>query len=99
MHKDLTTLIHYNNGAILSKVIIATNKKNVTLFCMAKGTELSEHTSTKEAMVHVIEGTGTFVLQGKKIAMKPGTIICMEKNEKHSLKAEKNLSLLLTLVA
>ncbi|MFH1917460.1 MAG: cupin domain-containing protein [Nanoarchaeota archaeon] len=96
MHKDLTKLIHYNDDAILSKAIIKTDKKNVTLFCMAKGTELSEHTSTKEAMVHVIEGTGTFILKGKKIAMKPGMIILMDKNAKHSLKAEKNLSFILT---
>jgi quercetin dioxygenase-like cupin family protein len=99
MHKELNQFIHYNDGAILSKVLIKTDKKDVTLFCMAKGTELTEHTSSREAMVHVIEGAGTFILAGKKIAMKPGVIIFMDKNEKHALKAEKNLALLLILVA
>jgi quercetin dioxygenase-like cupin family protein len=97
-YKDLKALIHYDEDAILSKVLIKTAKKDVTLFCMAKGTALSEHTSSREAMVHVIEGTGTFILKGEKIALKPGVIIFMEKRVKHALTAEKGLAFILTLI-
>ncbi len=95
---DLNKLIEYPKSGILSKVILKSESKDVTLFCMSKGSELSEHTSTKEGFVYVLEGNGTFVLKGKKIAMKEGVLIHMEKNAKHSLKAKSNTTFLLTLI-
>ncbi len=47
--------------------------------------------------VHVLEGEGTFSLEGEDIEMKPGVVIFMEKNAVHSLKAHKNTCFLLTL--
>ena len=95
--KNLKELISYSKGGITSKVILKTNKRNVTLFCMAKGTEISEHTSTKEGLIYVIEGKGVFNLKGEDIKMLPGIVIFMEKNAEHSLKAEKNTAFLLAL--
>ncbi len=98
MHNDLKPLIHYSPGGVLSKVVIKSERLNVTLFSMAAGTDIGEHTSTKEATVHVIEGEGTFTLSGKAIAMRPGVLIHMRPSEKHAIAAEKDLSFLLTLV-
>ena len=64
---------------------------------MAKGTEISEHTSTKEGTVYVIEGEGIFNLEGKDIDMKPGIFIFMKSNAVHSLKAKENTSFILSL--
>ncbi len=94
---DLKQLITYSKGGILSKELIRTNKNNVTLFCMAEGTELTEHTSTKEGIVFVLEGEGEFVLEGEKIEMLPAVMIYLKKNAVHSLKAGKNTSFLLAL--
>ncbi len=95
--KQITELIDYSDGGILSKDIVKTEKINVTLFCMAKGTELSEHTSTKEGFVFVVEGKGVFTLEGEKIPMLPGVFVFMKKNAVHSLKAEENTAFLLSL--
>jgi len=92
-------MIEYPKEGIISKVISKKNKKEVTLFSMAAGTEISEHTSTKEGIVYVIEGKGIFTLRGEKIKMEPGVIIFMDKNAAHSLAAEENLSFLLVLVS
>lgn len=97
MKKNIKELIEYPEQGILSKQIIK-GKLDVTLFCMAKNTELDEHTSTKQGTVQVLEGNGIFNLQGKDIEMKPGIIIFMEKNAVHSLKAYENTAFLLTLV-
>ena len=64
---NLRKMISYSPGGITSKVLVKTQSMNVTLFCMAAGTELSEHTSTKEGLVYVLEGKGTFTLEGKEI--------------------------------
>lgn len=97
--KNLKAMIEYPREGIISKVISKTGKKEVTLFSMAKGTEISEHTSTKEGMVYVLEGKGTFILRDNRIKMESGVIIFMDKNSPHSLEAEENTNFLLVLVS
>ena len=96
-NQNLRNLIEYPKSGILSKEIIRTDKLNITLFCMAKGTELTEHTSTKEGTVFVLEGKGIFTLKKEKIQMLPNVLIHLKKNSPHSLKAEENTSFLLSL--
>lgn len=98
MDENLKDFINYSNGGILSKVISRTDKLNVTVFCMAAGTDITEHTSTKEGFVYVIEGKGVFNLAGVEIIMRPGVFIKMDKGAPHSLKADENTSFILTLV-
>jgi len=97
--KNLKKLIAYSKNGILSKVISKTEKLDITLFCMAEGTEISEHTSTKQGFVYVIEGKGIFNLAEKDIKMSAGAFIKLDKNMVHSLKAEQNTSFLLSLVS
>ena len=94
---NIKDLIEYSKSGILSKELVRDENFNLTLFCMAKGSEMTEHTSTKQGTVFVLEGDGVFLLEGKKIAMKAGALIYMQKNAKHSLKAKKNTSFLLSL--
>ncbi len=65
---------------------------------MAKDTEISEHTSTKQGFVYTIEGEGIFNLEGKEITMSPGTFIHMKENAIHSLKANEDTSFVLVLI-
>ena len=95
--KNTKELIEYPTGGVLSKELIKTEKINITLFCMAKDTEISEHTSTKEGIVFVLEGEGMFNLKGLDITMLPGVLIHLEKNAVHSLKADENTSFILSL--
>lgn len=95
---NLKENINYSVGGILSKVIIKNEKMDATLFSMAEGTEISEHTSTKQGFIYIIEGEGVFTLEGKEIKMSPGVFINMQENMVHSLKASQNTSFLLFLV-
>ena len=97
MNKNIEELIEYPKEGILSKKIINNEKADTTLFCMARGTEISEHTSTKPAVVYIIEGKGVFNLVGKDIKMQKNTFIFMKENSVHSLKAEENTAFLLML--
>ena len=97
--KDIRKQIGYSKSGILSKDLVRGNKLNIDLFCMAKGTEISEHTATREGFVYVIEGKGVFTLKGKNIPMLPGVLITMEKSAFHSIKAEENTSYLLGLIS
>ncbi|MDP1760460.1 MAG: cupin domain-containing protein [Candidatus Woesebacteria bacterium] len=97
MNEQIHKLIEYSQKGILSKVVIKNEKFNITLFCMAEGTGLSEHTSTKSGFVYVIEGNGVFNLEGKEIIMSTGVLIQMNENAVHSLKAIENTSFILVL--
>ncbi len=95
--KNVNNLIDYSEGGILSKDLFKDQSKDLSLFCMAKGTKISDHTSTKSGFVYVLEGKGVFNLEGKDIKMLPGVLIHMEANAIHSLKAEENTSFILIL--
>jgi len=97
MNKNIKQLIEYPKEGILSKEIIKTGKAEATLFCMASGTKISEHTSTKPGFVYVIEGNGIFNLEGKEIKMTEGVFIFMNENAVHSLKANENTAFMLIL--
>jgi len=95
--KDLEKMMEFPKEGIFSKVLVKTAISNHTLMCLAKGSDISEHTSTREAAVTVLKGRGIFVLNGKKIKMKPGVFIFMPSNAPHSLSAKEDLAILLSL--
>ena len=97
INKNIFDMIEYPKQGILSKEVVKQESLDVTLFCMAKGNNISEHTSTKKAIVYILEGKGSFNLSGKEIKMEKGILIFMKENEVHSLFAEENLSFLLIL--
>jgi len=91
--------IEYPPSGILSKEIWKRDRCQYSLFCLAAGTEISEHTSTRDATVQVLEGSGKFVLQGDDIALEPGVFVAIPANAPHALQATTNLAFVLTLVA
>lgn len=97
MNKELKKLIEYPTSGILSKSIDKNDKVEISLFCMARETDLSEHTSTREGIVVVLDGEGEFILESKSIKMIPGVFIHMSSNAVHALKAQKNTAFLLIL--
>ncbi|MEK7598713.1 MAG: cupin domain-containing protein [Patescibacteria group bacterium] len=97
--ENVKELIEYPKQGIVSKEIIKTDKVDATLFCMAENTSISEHTSTKEGIVLVLEGKGIFTLMGEEISMAPRVFISMKNNAIHSIKAEENTSFILILTS
>ena len=89
--------IEYPEAGILSKVLLKDNCCQYTLFCLAAGTEISEHTATRNATVHVLAGQGQLTLEGQVISLVPGTFVVMPAHAPHALNAEKNLAFLLVL--
>ncbi|MBE9109234.1 cupin domain-containing protein [Nodosilinea sp. LEGE 07298] len=67
------------------------------IFCLARGTDIAEHTSTRNAVVQVLEGQGTLTLNGEDVELVPGRFVFMPANAPHALKATENLAFLLTL--
>jgi quercetin dioxygenase-like cupin family protein len=84
------------NG-IVSRTVLRTGNSRVVLFGFAEGQELTEHTSTQNAVVQILSGECEFSLGGKPHAVKAGDLIYMPPNLPHALKATTQFSMLLTL--
>ena len=97
MEKNVLEMIEYPREGILSKEISKDDKLDMGLFCMVKGTVMSDHTSVRNAFVHVVEGDGVFNLEGEDIEMKPGVVIMMKADAVHNLKAVENTAFILGL--
>ncbi len=94
---ELKKAIRFSKGGIVSKVLTKGGRIEATLFCMARGTAMSEHTSSREAHILVLKGNGVFTLAGKQLKMVPGVHIMMKPGTRHALKATGNLAFMLLL--
>lgn len=85
------------NG-IVSRTLLRGPNGRVVLFGFAEGQELTEHTSTQQALIQILSGECEFFLAGKPHAMKTGDLLYMPPNLPHAVKATKQFSMLLTLM-
>ena len=95
---NLTGLIEYQAGSVVSRTIIDKKAGTVTLFAFDEGQGLSEHTAPYDAMVHVIEGDVKVTISGKMIIVKQGEAILMPANQPHALSAVTRFKMLLTMI-
>lgn len=94
---QLKSHVDYPESGVLSRVIWKNDICQYSLFCLAANTEISEHTSTRNATVQVVEGNGVLILNGEIIPLEPGQFIFMAANAPHALSATSNLAFILTL--
>lgn len=85
------------NG-IVSRTLLRSPNGRVVLFGFAEGQELTEHTSTQQALIEILSGECEFSLGGKLHSLKAGDLIYMPPNLPHAVKATKQFSMLLTLI-
>jgi quercetin dioxygenase-like cupin family protein len=85
------------NG-IVSRTLLRTDNARMVLFGFSEGQELTEHTSTRQAVVQILSGECEFSLSGKPHQLKAGDLLYMPANAPHALKATKPFSMLLTLI-
>ena len=84
------------NG-IVSRTLLRTPTTRVVLFGFAGGQELSEHTSTAQALIQILSGSCEFSLDGKSHLLKAGDLLHMPPHLPHAVKATEKFSMLLTL--
>lgn len=87
----------FTPNGIVSRTLLRTANCRVVLFGFAAGQELTEHTSTQQAVVQVLSGEGEFTLAGQTRTVRAGDLIYMPPNLPHAVSATQELSLLLTL--
>lgn len=63
----------------------------LVLFAMAAAERLSEHTSARPAILHVLEGTGTLTVDGDDHPLAPGAWLRMAARTPHAVVTDDGL--------
>lgn len=95
---NLSGLVDYQDGSIVSKEIIKNEKGTVTLFAFDKGQGLSEHIAPFDALVYDLEGKAEVIIEGKHQPLSAGEVIIMPANKPHALKAIERFKMLLVMI-
>jgi quercetin dioxygenase-like cupin family protein len=95
---EIAQLVGYQDGSIVSRLIVRSEAGNVTLFAFDARQELSEHTTPFDAMVHILDGEAGIVISGKTFQLAAGQAIIMPANEPHAVKAKTRFKMLLTMI-
>ena len=94
---QLQNHLQYPEAGVLNKLLFKDNTCQYSLFCLAANTEISEHTATRNATIHALEGRGILTLNGETIQLEPGIFVLIPANAPHALEAKSNLAFILTL--
>jgi len=84
--------------SILSRTIYTDDQVKVVLFGFAKGQELSEHTASTPAVIHILAGEARILLGTDTFEGSPQTWIHMPANLSHSIYAKSTLYMVLYLL-
>jgi quercetin dioxygenase-like cupin family protein len=96
--QELSALVSYQDGAVVSKEIIKKKEGTVTVFAFDKGQGLSEHTAPFDALVYVVDGKVEITIDGKPSNLKAGDMVIMPANKPHALKAIEQFKMMLIMI-
>jgi nitric oxide dioxygenase len=97
VHINLDDMIEFAKDGIVSKTLVKTAGREISLFCMSEGQVISTHTSSFPAAIHIIRGMGEVTLAKEKFEAKPNALFYMPAKLPHAIQATENLVFLLTL--
>ncbi|MCX6645964.1 MAG: cupin domain-containing protein [bacterium] len=95
---NLSELVQYQGGSVVSKQIIKKDIGTVTVFAFDKGEGLSEHTAPFDALVQILDGVAEISISGISHTVKSGEFIVMPANEPHALKAVEKFKMMLVMI-
>jgi quercetin dioxygenase-like cupin family protein len=84
--------------SILSRTLFTDEQVKVVLFRFAAGQELSEHTASTPAILHVLQGEARLTLGGDSFEAGPGAWAHMPARLPHTVLAQTPVTMLLLLL-
>ena len=94
----LTTLLGYQEGAVVSRTLVKRATGTVTLFAFDEEQELSEHTAEFDALVQVLDGQSEVTIARKPFLVNPGEVLLLPARQPHAVRAVTRFKMLLTMI-
>lgn len=96
--KQLVDLLQYQDGSIVSRVLLKNKGGTVTLFAFDVGEGLSEHTAPFDALVVVTDGEAEIQIAGENFKVRQGETIILPANRPHAVRAATKFKMLLIMI-
>jgi quercetin dioxygenase-like cupin family protein len=91
-------LIEYQEGSVVSRILIKKGSGSVTVFAFDRDQELSEHTVPHDAMVQIVEGEAEISLDGLPHRLRSGDALLLPGNVPHAVRATQRFKMVLTML-
>jgi quercetin dioxygenase-like cupin family protein len=96
--KPLVDMLQYQDGSIVSRVLLKIKGGTVTLFAFDVGEGLSEHTAPFDALVVVTDGEADIEIAGENFKVRQGETIILPANQPHAVRAASKFKMLLIMI-
>ena len=96
--RTLIDLLQYQDGSIVSRVLLKNKGGTVTLFAFDEGEGLSEHTAPFDALVVVFDGEADIQIGSEHFTVRTGQTITLPANRPHAVKALTKFKMLLIMI-
>ncbi|NNG15375.1 MAG: cupin domain-containing protein [Gemmatimonadales bacterium] len=91
-------LVDYQDGSVVSRLVLKQKSGSVTAFAFDRGEELSEHTVPHDALVHVTDGEAEISVLGAWHRVGSGQMIILPGGEPHAVKATTRFKMILVML-
>ena len=95
---DLGALLQWQQGSVVSRVMLKNKGGNVTLFAFDAGEGLSEHTAPFDALVVGIDGQADISIEQQTFRVRAGQAITLPANRPHAVAAVERFKMLLVMI-
>jgi len=91
-------LIAYQEGSVVSRMLVYKKSGTITLFAFDTGEGLSEHTAPFDAIASILDGEADITIGGAPFHLREGEMIIMPANIPHALHAPQRFKMMLTMI-
>jgi|SRR5208337_4145892 len=91
-------LIAYQDGSVVSRMLVYKKTGTITLFAFDAGEGLSEHTAPYDAIASIIDGEAEITIDKTAYDLHMGQMIIMPAKIPHAVQAKKRFKMLLTMI-
>jgi quercetin dioxygenase-like cupin family protein len=96
--RRLADMIGYQEGSVVSRVLLKKKTGNVTLFAFSAGQGLSEHTTPFEALLYGVEGEAFVEIGGETHRLREGETITLPADVPHAVQAGSDFKMMLIMI-
>lgn len=94
----LTGLVDYQEGSVVSRVVLRSPGGVMTVFAFAEGQGLTEHSSPHEAIVQLLEGAVSITVGDEEHHVSEGELLHLPPTVPHALHGGAPFKMLLTIL-
>lgn len=95
---ELTDLLDYQEGAIVSRALVDDESVTVTVFAFDERERLSEHTAPHDAILQVVDGTALVTIDGEEYEVDDGETLVLPAEKPHAVEALSQFKMFLAMI-